>query len=259
MTFTEDFLARDGGRSSRPSTPTRSRRWPTGIAAVRERGGRLFILGVGGSAGLGQPRGQRLPQDLRRRVLLPHRQRLRADRPGQRRGLGHHVRRVAEGLAARRRRRRAGLLGRRRQRREERLDQHRGRARRSPRSAAPRSSASSAATAATPPQLADACVIVPPTVRRPHHPAHRGAVLRDLAPAGQPPRARRSPRPSGSPSYDATRLRSASASSAAPASSAATSSRGCSSDPAHRAGHRLRQLLLRPRLAPRARSRTTRG
>ena len=37
----------------------------TGIAAVRERDGRLFILGVGGSAGLGQPRRQRLPQDLR--------------------------------------------------------------------------------------------------------------------------------------------------------------------------------------------------
>ncbi len=84
-------------------------------------------------------------------AYAPDRQRLRADRPHQRRGLGHHLRRVARGLAARRRRRAAGLLRRRRRRREERLGQHR-RARSSwPRSAAPRSSASSAATAATRP------------------------------------------------------------------------------------------------------------
>ena len=148
---------------SRPSTPIRSRRSATGIAAVRERGGRLFILGVGGSAGLGQPRGQRLPQDLRRRVLLPHRQRLRADRPGQRRGLGHHLRGLAARLAARRRRRAPGLLGRRRQRREEGLHQHRGRARPGQGARRARSSASSAATAGTPPSWPTPASIVPPT------------------------------------------------------------------------------------------------
>ena len=39
-----------------------------------------------------QPRGQRLPQDLRVRGLRAHRQRLRAHRPRQRRGLGHDLR-----------------------------------------------------------------------------------------------------------------------------------------------------------------------
>ena len=38
-------------RSSRPSTPTPSRRLAAGLAEVRDEGGRLFILGVGGSAG----------------------------------------------------------------------------------------------------------------------------------------------------------------------------------------------------------------
>ena len=51
MTFTEDFLRETVATSSSPSTATESRHWPTGIAAVRERDGRLFILGVGGSAG----------------------------------------------------------------------------------------------------------------------------------------------------------------------------------------------------------------
>ena len=46
--------------------------------------------------------------------------------------------------------------------------------------------------------------IVPAALRRPHHPAHRGAVRRGVAPAGHPPGAGPRARPSGSPSYDAT-------------------------------------------------------
>ena len=69
----------------------------SGLAAVRDGGGRLFILGVGGSAGHAEPRGQRLPQAVRLRGLRADRQRLRAHRAHQRRGLGHDVR----GLAAR--------------------------------------------------------------------------------------------------------------------------------------------------------------
>ena len=176
MTFTEDFLERDGRDRPDPRQRQRSRRWPTGIAAVRERGGRLFILGVGGSAGLGQPRGQRLPQDLRLRGLLADRQRLRAHRPGQRRGLGHHVR----GVAARARgstprtpcwsSRSAAATPRRRSRptswprstlakARRRLDLRHRRPRRRPHRPAGR-------------RLRGR----PAAVRRPHHPAHRGAV-----------------------------------------------------------------------------------
>ena len=70
------------------------------LAALRERGGRLFLLGVGGSAGELQPRGQRLPQAVRHRGLRADRQRLGADRAHQRRRLGHGVRRVAANAAA---------------------------------------------------------------------------------------------------------------------------------------------------------------
>ena len=89
------YLAETVKRFSTGSTSTRSRRVAEGLAGVRERGGRLFILGVGGSAGHAVARGQRLPQDLRLRGVRADRQRLRADRPRQRRGLGHHVLRVA--------------------------------------------------------------------------------------------------------------------------------------------------------------------
>ena len=52
------------------------------LRGVREGGGRLFILGVGGSAGT-RTRRQRLPQDLRHGSLRAHRQRVGADRSGQ--------------------------------------------------------------------------------------------------------------------------------------------------------------------------------
>ena len=92
-----------------------------GLAAVRDGGGRLFVLGVGGSAGARQPRRQRLPQALRPRGVRADRQRRRADRADQRRGLGDAFAAWLRGLAPPRRRRRARLLGRRRRRRARRL------------------------------------------------------------------------------------------------------------------------------------------
>ena len=62
-------------------------RMATLLEQARERGGRLFILGVGGSAGQRLARRQRLPQDRRHRGLRPDRQRLGADGADQRRGL----------------------------------------------------------------------------------------------------------------------------------------------------------------------------
>ena len=69
--------------------PSSIERLATGLADVRERGGRLFILGVGGSAG----HASHAVNDFRKicgfEAYAPDRQRLRADRAHQRRGLGH--------------------------------------------------------------------------------------------------------------------------------------------------------------------------
>ena len=95
--------------------PRRHRAAARGLAA-RPRAGRPAVRPRRRRLGRPRrPRGQRLPQALRLRGLRADRQRLRADRPHQRRGLGHRVRRLARGLAPRRRRRPAGVLGRRRQ------------------------------------------------------------------------------------------------------------------------------------------------
>ena len=129
-----------------------------GGPTVHHRRGRL--------RGPRRPRRQRLPQDLRHRVVRPHRQRLRADRPHQRRGLGHHVLRVARrargstpttpcscsrwGAATRRRTSRPTSSA----------------PSSWPRSAAPRSSGSSAATAArrpSTPRRARSCRRCTPT------------------------------------------------------------------------------------------------
>ena len=107
-----------------------------------------------------QPRRQRLPQDLRLRGLRADRQRLRADRARQRRGLGDQLLRVAEGLAPRARATacwssRSAAAAARRTCRSTWCARSSWRRRR-----APRCSASSARTAA-PPQSADACVVIP--------------------------------------------------------------------------------------------------
>ena len=183
-----------------------------------------------------RPRGQRLPQAVRLRGLRADRQRLRAHRADQRRGLRDRLQRVAARLAARRRRRAARLLGRRRRRRARASRPTSSRAIDLAREPAPRCSGSSAATAVTPRAVADACVVIPPLHRR----------------SGSRPTPRACARSSGT-CWSATRRCSASAtkwesvqrerpartrpssSSAAPASSAATSSTPCSADDRHRA------------------------
>ena len=157
MSFTEDFLD-ETVAIVQALDATASRRVADGLAAVRERGGRLFILGVGGSAGSRQPRRQRLPQDLRLRGLRADRQRLRADRPHQRRGLGHHVLGVARGLAARPTDARAGVLRGRRRRRAQRLAQHRARRSSWPRSVGAAIFGIVGRDGGYTAQLADACV-----------------------------------------------------------------------------------------------------
>ena len=73
-----------------------------GLAAVRDGGGRLFILGVGGGAG----HASHAVNDFRKicapRELRADRQRLRAHRAHQRRRLGDGLRRLAARLAHRR-------------------------------------------------------------------------------------------------------------------------------------------------------------
>ena len=239
MTFTEDFLAETVADRRRPSTPTASRRSPTGIAAVRERERAAVHPRRRRLGRPRQPRGQRLPQDLRHRGLRPDRQRLRADRPHQRRGLGHHLRRVARGLAARRRRRacwcsRSAAATPRRTSRptscaalelakeRRRLDlRHRRPRRRLHRRSSPTPAWSSRrCTPTTSPRTPRACApwsgtCWSPTPRSP------------------------APRPSGSPSMMSRRdrPRAGSASSAAPASSAATSCDRLLADADDRAGH----------------------
>ena len=89
-----------------PWTQPPSRPSPPAWRASASGGGRLFILGVGGSAGAREPRGQRLPQDLRLRGVHTDRQRVRADRARERRRLGHQLFPTwLEGLAPRHARR----------------------------------------------------------------------------------------------------------------------------------------------------------
>jgi hypothetical protein len=66
------------------------------LAEARSKG-RLFILGVGGGGRPRRSRRQRFSQALRNRGLCPHRQRLRADRAGQRRWLADQLRKLAAG------------------------------------------------------------------------------------------------------------------------------------------------------------------
>ena len=136
-------------------------RMATGLAAVRERGGRLFILGVGGGAGHASHAVNDFRKICEYRMLRADRQRLGADRAHQRRGLGRRLRELAAGLPPVATRRAVRLL--RRWRLAEHGHQHEPRQRasiwRSERRA-PTSSASSDGTAASRRSVADACVIV---------------------------------------------------------------------------------------------------
>ena len=130
------------------------------LAEVRERGGRLFILGAGGRRGPRLARGQRLPQDLRPGELRAQRQRLRAHRAGERRGLGDRLLRLAARLAAARRRRDPRVLGGRRLPRARALHEPGQRDRAGARGGRPRGAASSARTTAPPRRSPTHCVVV---------------------------------------------------------------------------------------------------
>ena len=273
--FTRPLSRGERRSSSATLDARRSTGSSRGLAAVRDAGGGSSSWAWAARPGTPATPSTTSARSARLRGLHADRQRLRAHRARQRRGLGHQLLRVAEGLAPGPRRRRADLLRRRRQpeknvslnlvRALELAQQGRARG----------SSASSARTAAPPRQVADACVVDPDRLAGSHHAAHRGAVRRGLAPAGQPPgaQARRHqvgidevtvfgpgagvgrPLPPGStPSQER-----GSSSSAAPASSAATSPIACWATAAAARRHALRQLLVGARVALRASRRATRA
>ena len=264
MTFTESFLRETVDLVQNLDTE-QIERMATGIAEVRERGGRLFILGVGGSAGSASHAVNDFRKICEVESYSPidnvseltarandegwdttfaawlHGSRLDSDDAVLvfSVGGGNAEKKVSTNIVA--------ALD---------LAKERGAA----------STASSVATAGTPPSW--------PTrarssrrVRRPHHPAHRGAVLRDLAPAGQPPGA--------GPRGDQVGVGRMTRTGVPAGPNTGLLHRTCVVGgagfigghfvarllvrPGDRAGHRLRQLHLRQRLAPRAASRTTRG
>ena len=96
------FLARYRARSHAASTARGPSASSHALVEARERGGRLFFLGVGGSAA----NASHAVNDFRKiagfEAYAPDRQRLRADRAHQRRGLGDGLRRMAEGSRLRR-------------------------------------------------------------------------------------------------------------------------------------------------------------
>ena len=159
-----------------------------GLAAVRDRGGRLFILGVGGSAG----HASHAVNDFRKlcdfEAYTPTDNVSELTARVNDEGWDTTFVEWLRGVAAQQPRRASRLLRWRRKRGEARLGQPGAgpRARRA--SAAPRSSASWAATAASPPSVADCLRGHPAAVPRPRHAAHRGAVRRAVAPAGHPTR-----------------------------------------------------------------------
>ena len=83
------------GRSSTRSTRDAIEAVAAGLAAVRDARRPAVHPRRRRLGRARRPRRQRLPQALRVRGLRAHRQRLRADRAHQRRGLGHHVLRLA--------------------------------------------------------------------------------------------------------------------------------------------------------------------
>ena len=94
MTFSQTLPRRDRRAPRRHSTRPR-RAIAAGLAAVREARRAALHPRRRRFGRPRQPRRQRLPEDLRLRGLRADRQRVRADRPDQRRGLGRRLRRLA--------------------------------------------------------------------------------------------------------------------------------------------------------------------
>ena len=262
MTFTKDFLAETVAVVEALDTD-QIEALADGLAAVRERGGRLFILGVGGSAG----HASHAVNDFRKicdiEAYSPTDNVSELTARANDEGWDTTFAAWLRGSRLDAERRAAGLLRRRRQRREERLDQHRRRARARQGARGARSSASSAATAATPPQLADACVdraaaVRPTTSRRTPRGCARWSGTCSSA-------TRRWPRDgdqAGSPSYDGwprSRLLRRICVVGGAGFIGSHFVEPAARRPGDRAGHGLRQLLLGPATGTCERSRTTRG
>ena len=197
MTLRRQHLRGDGG--DRRAARSRRHRADGGVlAGMRARGGRLFFLGVGGSAANCFARGQRLPQARRLRGLCAHRQRLRAHRAHERRRLGDVFVEWLKGSRLRRRGRGVRPVGRRRRSRAEHQPAIWCARSNTPTGRAPRSSASSAATAATPRRSPTPCVVVPTVNPRARDAAHGGVSGGGLASARLASGAARRRRRSGS-------------------------------------------------------------
>ena len=225
--------------------------------AVRDGGGRLFILGVGGSAG----HASHAVNDFRKicgfEAYAPtdnvseltarvndegwdtsFSEWLKVSRLGARDGA-------------------AGLLGRRRQPREERLDQPRARARARQASVGAQVFGIVGRDGGSTKAARRRLRRHPDRLARSHHAAHRGALRRGLAPARQPPRAQARADEVGIDQVATAPRRRASRRGharclhrrAAPASSAATSPTTCWPTRRCARRHPLRQLLVGPRVA----------
>ena len=166
MTFTEDFLEETVAIVQTPRHASSVEALAHGLAAVRERGGRLFILGVGGSAG----HASHAVNDFRKicgfEAYAPTDNVSELTARANDEGWDTTLQRWLKGsrLDAD-----DGVLvfsvGGGNAEKNVSTNIVRG-ARAGQARSAPRSSASSAATAATPPRLADACVVDPAAVRR---------------------------------------------------------------------------------------------
>ena len=234
----------------------------TGLAAVRGRGGRLFILGVGGSAG----HASHAVNDFRKicgfEAYAPtdnvSELTARANDEGwdttfsewlrgSRLGAEDAVLVFSVGGGDREANVSANLV----------------RPSSWPRSGAQRSSASSVATAATPPRWPTPASIIPPAVPRPHHAAHRRACAPWSGTCWCPtPRWPDSADEVGVACGDRRGRRQSAAGRAVVGGAGFIGSHFVDrllGDPTTERGHGLRQLLLRARVAPRTASRTTPG
>ena len=163
--------------------------WPTGLARVRAGGGRLFILGVGGSAGPRRPRGQRLPQALRLRGVRADRQRQRAHRARERRGLGHLLLRVAARARACARATASSSSRVGGGNREKNVSVNLVRSLELAREVGAKIFGIVGRDGGFTKQVADACVVIPTVAAERVDAAHRGLRRGRLAPARQPPEA----------------------------------------------------------------------
>ena len=173
-----------------------------GLARVRELGGRLFILGVGGSAG----HAGHAVNDFRKlcgfEAYAPTDNVSELTARANDEGWDTCFAAWLEGSRISSTRRRAGVLRGRRQSREKCIGEHRQSAGNRHRRRARTSSASWGATADSRARSPKSCIVIPTARSGAHHAAHRRAVRGALAFAGQPSAAAARSAPNGSPCDD---------------------------------------------------------